>query len=148
MQYDISSTIALVSHIHSATADFLKSKLAAEGLPDLASSHGFILFLLSRKDRLTMSDIAARINRDKSTTTVLVRKLEKAGFIKSCKSDTDSRIKYIMLTEEGRKYNELTAQLSKELISTFYSGFSSEEKEQLFSLLSRIDSNFNTGSTK
>ena len=142
MEYDISSTISLVSHIHSASADFLKTRLAGQGLPDLSSSHGFILFLLSRDDKLTMSEIAARINRDKSTTTVLVRKLEKAGFVKSEISAVDSRSKFIMLTDQGKEYNKVTEKLSKELIATFYKGFSDTEKQQIFNLLKRISDNF------
>ncbi|MCI1209978.1 MAG: MarR family transcriptional regulator [Treponema sp.] len=142
MDYDISSTISLVSHIHSASADFLKVRLAEKGLPDFASSHGFILFQLSRKTKLTMSEIATRINRDKSTTTVLIRKLEKAGFVKSEVSPADSRSKFIMLTEKGKEYNKVTDGLSKELISTFYRGFSEAEKQQVFALLSRISDNF------
>jgi len=134
--------MSLISHIHSAAAEFLKIRLAEKGLPDLVSSHGFILFQLSRQEKITMSDLAARINRDKSTTTVLVRKLRQAGFVKSELSDKDSRIKFITLTDEGRKYTRITAQLSDDLISTFYNGFNNDEKMQVFTLLNRIFSNF------
>ena len=91
---------------------------------------------------MTMTEIASHINRDKSTTTVLVRKLEKAGFVTSRASDQDGRSKFIFLTEKGRNYNKITAQLSEELISTFYKEFTEKEKQEVFSLLSRISANF------
>ncbi|MCR5288545.1 MAG: MarR family transcriptional regulator [Treponema sp.] len=142
MEYDISSTITLVSHVHSAAADFLNSKLIQLGMPEFVSSHGFILFLLSKKDKMTMSEIATEINRDKSTTTVLVRKLLKAGLVMSKTSEKDSRSKYIILTDKGREYNTVTSRLSAELINTFYEGFSDAEKQQLCQLLTRVLHNF------
>ena len=142
MEYDISSTVSLVSHIHSLSADFLRSRLNQLGLPELSSSHGFILFLLSKESELTMGEIARRINRDKSTTTVLVRKLENGGFVQSYSNASDARSKIIKLTEKGNEYNDATSKLSSELIHTFYKGFSAEEKTKLLSFLQRIADNF------
>ena len=77
---DVNSSISLLSNIHTITADFLIEKLKERGFPDFASSHGNILFQLSVNEKMTMGDLAEKINRDKSTTTVLVRKLESEGF--------------------------------------------------------------------
>ena len=148
MEYDESSTITLVSHIHSSAADFLKARLSAKGLPDFVSSHGYILFLLAKHDRMTMTELSKSINRDKSTTTVLVRKLEAAGLVTSQTSETDSRSKWILLTDKGREYNCITSGLSQELNNTFYTGFSQEEKQQLCRLLSRILHNFHPAEDK
>jgi len=142
MQYDISSTVSLVSHIHSISADFLRLRLNELGLPELSSSHGFILFLLSKENEMTMGDISRRINRDKSTTTVLIRKLEKNGLVQSISNEKDGRSKFIRLTEKGKEYNEETSKISDELIKTFYKGFSAEEKTQLLNFLQRISENF------
>ncbi len=141
MVTDISSTASLISHIHSESADFLKKKMAAHGLEELVSSHGFILFSLSKTDRMTMGELAEKINRDKSTTTVLVRKLCKEGFVRMEKSLTDSRCKYLMLTERGREWNKLTANLSHDLLKTYFKGFTQDEKETLLALLSKISAN-------
>ncbi len=142
MEYDVSSTVSLVSHIHSLSADFLRSRLNQKGLPELSSSHGFILFLLSKEEDLTMGEIARRINRDKSTTTVLVRKLENNGLVETFSNKKDARSKLIKLTAKGMEYNKITSELSTELIQTFYKGFSTEEKSQLLSFLQRISENF------
>ncbi len=142
MEYDISSTVSLVSHIHSLSADFLRSRLNQKGLPELSSSHGFILFLLSKEEELTMGEIARRINRDKSTTTVLVRKLENNGLVETFSNKKDARSKLIKLTAKGMEYNKITSELSTELIQTFYKGFSAEEKSQLLNYLQRISENF------
>lgn len=139
---EINSSISTLSHIHSLTADFLIDKLMQSGLPDFASSHGNILFQLNVNEQMTMKDLAKKINRDKSTTTVLVRKLEKDGFIVIEADQVDKRSKIISLTEKGKEYNEKTSEISKELLSTFYRGFSEDEKKQFFEFLKRIESNF------
>lgn len=135
------NSISLVSQIHSLTQDFLTAKLSEKGLENFATSHGNILFQLSRVDHMTLSELTAAINRDKSTTTVLVRKLENAGLVELKSSSTDGRSKLISLTAKGREYNELTGNLSKELQETFYKGFSEKEKEAFRTALSKIKEN-------
>ena len=88
-----------------------------------------------------LNELAEKINRDKSTATVLVRKLEKEGFIFVEKDSSDSRKKIIRLSEKGMKFNNATENLSRQLISSAFSSFSDNEKEELLSLLYRIYEN-------
>ena len=142
MAQEYDTSIAKVSQIHSLTADFLKKRLAENGFDDFASSHGYILYQLSVNPGITMKELAAKINRDKSTTTVLVRKLEQAGLVKVQTGTTDKRSKLLSLTQKGNEYNQMTMQLSKELLATFYKGFTQEEKEEFSKLLEKIKENF------
>ena len=112
----INSSISMISHIHSEAAAFLVKKLAEKGLPELASSHGYILFQLSQNQPMTMGELTKKINRDKSTTTVLVRKLKNAGLIQVISDKSDKRNKILSLTEKGKECQQLTAEISKELI--------------------------------
>ena len=139
---DVNSSISLLSNIHSITADFLTEKMKERGYPDFASSHGNILFQLSVNKKMTMGELTDKINRDKSTTTVLVRKLEAEGFITGEPDPTDKRSRIIYLTEKGKQFNKTARELSKELLGTFYKGFSEEEKEEFLSYLLRIQKNF------
>ena len=139
---DINSSISMLSHIHSQAADFLISRLKERGLPDFASSHGNILFQLCKNGSMPMGDLARAINRDKSTTTVLVRKLEKEGLVCSENDKEDKRSKILSLTKKGQEYTEVTKSISQELISTFYKGFSEEEKAAFTGYLERINGNF------
>ena len=139
---NINKSISKISHIHSLSADFLTERLSEKGLENFASSHGNILFQLSLVDSMRMNELSEKINRDKSTTTVLVQKLINKGLVEVKSSETDKRSKLISLSEKGREYNKLTAEISSELIKTFYQGFSREEKETFFALLCRIEQNF------
>ena len=142
MENDVKNSINLLSHIHSQSADFLQKKLSQAGFENFASSHGNILFQLSRQESLKMNELAKIINRDKSTTTVLIRKLEKEGYIKTTASAEDRRIKIVSLTEKGKKYNSSTGEISTELLQCFYKGFTDEEKETFTKMLIRIAGNF------
>ena len=139
---NINKSISKISHIHSLSADFLTERLSEKGLENFASSHGNILFQLSLVDSMRMNELSEKINRDKSTTTVLVQKLINKGLVEVKSSETDKRSKLISLSEKGREYNKLTAEISSELIKTFYKGFTREEKETFFALLCRIEQNF------
>lgn len=140
---DVNSSISLLSQIHSITADFLTEKLKERGFPDFASSHGNILFQLSINEQMTMGELSQKINRDKSTTTVLVRKLETEGFITGKPDPADKRSRIIFLTEKGKQFNSIAMELSKDLLDTFYNGFTEEEKDIFFHTLLRIKNNFN-----
>lgn len=139
---DVNSSISLLSHIHTITADFLIEKLKERGYPDFASSHGNILFQLSVNEKMTMGELSEKINRDKSTTTVLVRKLEKDGFITGDAAPNDKRSRIIYLTEKGRQFNATAQELSTDLLGTFFKGFTENEKEEFFKTLLRIKKNF------
>ena len=139
---DVNSSISLLSNIHSITADFLTERLKAKGFPDFASSHGNILFQLSVNEKMTMGELSEKINRDKSTTTVLVRKLEQDGLITGEPDPSDKRSRIIYLTEKGKKFNKTARELSGELLGTFYKGFTEEEKEKFFQSLLKIKENF------
>ena len=147
----LSTISSLIDQIHTEATYFLDCKLKAEGLSKLASSHGFIIFTLSQnKDEktselkpLTMTEVAQKIGKDKSTTTVLIEKLVKFGYVHREKSSIDSRVWLISLTEEGKSYTNKMEQISKILLEKFYEGFSEDEKKTVFTLLKKIQSNFN-----
>lgn len=138
----INSSISKISQLHTLTADFLTDQFKKKGFSEFASSHGNILFQLSVHEKMKMGELAAKINRDKSTTTVLVRKLISLNLIREENDEKDKRNKYITLTQQGKEYNSMTAELSSQLIDTFYKGFSEDEKNEFCSYLNRILENF------
>lgn len=139
---NINQSISLISKIHSQSADFLIQKFKEKGLPDFASSHGNILFQLSKHSEMTMKELSEKINRDKSTTTVLVRKLIQEELVATKSDENDKRSTKIFLTKKGKECNAWTEEISKELITTFYKDFTDEEKAQFFNFLNRAAQNF------
>ena len=143
MVYSEDSLLSLISHIHSQSQDFLRTRLSEMGLNELATSHGNILFTLSINPFLTLGELSLKINRDKSTTTALVKKLEKSGLIEIKKDSSDNRRRIISLTKEGCQFTQKTQNLSSELLHTAWSNFSKDEKKQLIELLNKLSENLN-----
>lgn len=138
MEYSVQKVLSLISHIHSISAEFTNRRLAEK---NLISSHGFILFQLAQNETMSMTQLAACINRDKSTTTVLVKKLLAEDLVKITTSSEDSRVRLISLTSKGKKYKDLTSSISEDLLTVCYKGFSKEEKQKLLSLLNKVNQN-------
>ena len=139
MEYTKEKVLSLISRIHTLSSDFTKSFLSKKG--GFASSHGFILYWLSVEKQLTMGELAVKINRNKSTATMLVRKLSEEGLVEVYNSKEDSRIHFVRLTEKGRSLSPMTEGISKALLDSCYRNFSEEEKSSLLTLLKKLCSN-------
>ena len=134
--------LSLISKIHAQSASFLKSELQTRGLPEMVSSHGNILFQLSKNEKMSMKELADAIHRDKSTVTALVSKLKEQGYVEKVSSDADSRVVFVRLTEKGKKYTVDTQAISSLLNEKCFAGFTEKDKDSLYGLLSRISTNF------
>lgn len=141
MNYDENSILSLISRIHTQSQNFLQKKLSSLGLSQMATSHGNILFCLSRQESLSVGELSQKINRDKSTTTALIKKLEQAGLVEQKKDPSDSRKKQICLTAQGKQYTKKTDLLSARLITQSWQNFTAPEKQQLVTLLTRLSKN-------
>lgn len=134
-------TIGLISAIREKANKRIVGYLQREGITDLAPSHGVILVMLYQYDTMAMSELAKRVNRDNSTITTLVDKLVKTGYVRKIKNQDDRRITNISLTQKGRDFQPVFDNISSELISKIYEGFSDLEKELLVRLLEKLFKN-------
>ena len=67
----------------------------------------YIVFLvLWEKDGLTVGEIGERLLLDNGTLSPLLKKMEKAGYVKRQRSREDERVVVITLTEAGRALRE------------------------------------------
>lgn len=130
--------LSLSSKIREAGNAFLIKKLKEHNFESLAPSHGDILYVLCKYQKLTMKDIADKIHRTKATVTVLVDKLEKENLVKREKSTEDSRITYIVLTQKGIDSKLVFEKIAEELNTMLYKDFTRDEAKQLDLLLEKM----------
>lgn len=147
-EQDVNNVSSLLSKLAADISAYLNRKLSEQGFSGIMSSHGFILYLLAKNGKMKMGDLARRIHKDKSTATVLIKKLEQSGYIQKERCSSDNRIVFIALTEKGRAYTQATGEISHSLINTCYRGFSEREKQTLFDLLLRMERNFTESPAK
>lgn len=108
----------------------------------MAISHGDIIFALFNTPRMTMAEIAKKIDKDKSTVTALVDKLVRLGYVIKERDSVDTRVVYVALTPKGEKLQPIFETISQEMLDVFYCDITEKEKEELLRILMKIHHNF------
>lgn len=135
--------VGLISNIREKSAQFINNQLREKGVEGLINSHGTILSILYEHDgKMTMNEIGKIIGKKKSTLTDLIRKLGELGYIIREKSEKDSRVVEISLTEKGWKFKPLFEEISDNLLEKTYKDFTEDEKATLILLLNKIRKNY------
>lgn len=139
------AVISVIANIHNNANKLIVDELKKHNLTGLAPSHGDILILLYQNEEgVPMNKITSTINKDKSTVTALVNKLEKMELLTKFKHEIDSRSTIVKLTQKGHDTKPIVLdQISTKLLETTYKDFSNDEKELLCSLLEKIKDNLN-----
>ncbi len=136
--------ISTISSIHNNANKLIVKELKKHDLEGLAPSHGDILILLYQNEEgVPMNKITSSINKDKSTVTTLVNKLEKMELIEKFKHESDSRSTMVKLTQKGVDTKPIVMdEISTKLLDLTYKNFTQEEKKVICVLLERIKNNF------
>ena len=91
--------------------------------------------LAQSKEGLTPGQLSESAIRELNSITTLVNRMQKKGLVKKIKKDGDSKT-YILLTDKGMDiYNNTVTERS---ITLIFETLSDEEKSQLTSLLSKL----------
>ncbi|MGB4616387.1 MAG: winged helix DNA-binding protein [Limnochordia bacterium] len=105
----------------------------------LTVTEELVLWVISLYDSSTVSDVAARLHRDKGTISKCIYSLEESGLIVR-KAGTDRRSYTFELTEEGERIKKILGS-SHRLHSVFreaFAGLSGAEQETLLMLLTKL----------
>ncbi len=133
---------ALISRINDQAQKLITMELEQQGIEGIVPSHGGVLMFLYRKDGLSVTELAEAIGRTQPTVTVLVHKLEKLGYVKRVKSQSDQRVTLIALTPKGRELEPVFRSVSDRLNETLYGNLSKDEGLELERLLDKITHRF------
>lgn len=135
---DPTALISIMSRKLSLAYDFIHSRLREIGLGALDISHGDILYQLYYSGPSGMKELAEKINRDKSTVTALVDKLQKQKLVQRMPDSSDKRAFTIKLTQKGQSFRTDFIRISDQVNKMLYKGFSKNEKKELIVLVSRL----------
>lgn len=133
--------IALVSGIRERANALICAELERRGHPGLVPSHGAILAALYDQGALPMGALARTIDRKKNTLTVLVKKLEEAGYVRRLPSPADSRVTRIALTAKGEAFRTDFAAVSETLLAAVWGDMTPAQREGLVAGLERVRRN-------
>lgn len=105
-----------------------------------AGQFNFLADLLHR-DGISQDEVASLSRCDKATAARAIQHLEKHGYLERRQSEEDGRVKKVFVTAKAREFSPILFSILKGWAETLFQGFSTEEKELLFQLLSRCVKN-------
>ena len=132
---------ALIGNIHRQVDMLIRDELDRRGHPGLVPSHGAILARLYEQGPLPMGVLAESIGRKKNTVTVLVKKMEQAGYVQRAPYPEDSRVTLISLTEKGEGFRKDFEEVSAVLLGRIWGDMDQVRKEDLVAGLERVLAN-------
>ncbi len=135
-------TLSTLSRIRENANKLIVSELERYGHQGLAPSHGNILSVLLFQGEMTKTEISEAINKDRSTVTVLLRKLQQHGYIDTRPNHKDSRSSIVFLTKKGKDMKSEFIEISERLFERQYLCMTDEQIEGFKLGLKQIDANF------
>jgi len=105
-------------------------------------THGAVLFALYQNGgAMRLSDIAVLINRTKPTVTVMVDKLEAAGYVERVRSEKDSRVTIVEVTDKGYSISNIFDETSEKLTKKAFNGIKKTDQDKMVRLLLQVVQN-------
>jgi DNA-binding MarR family transcriptional regulator len=134
--------VFLAAQLRDYAYEHVTRELKRLGMVDLAPSHGAILITLYREKALSLKNLSVRINKKKSSTTELVDKLIRLGYVEKTTSTEDQRVKLVRLTPKSLALKDDFKTFSDNVNGRVYKGFTEDEQQQLTYLLSKALKNY------
>jgi len=138
----VNGVVFLVAQLRDSAYEHVTGELVRLGMNELAPSHGAILITLYREKALSLKALSAFINKKKSSTTELVDKLIRLGYVEKTTSPDDQRVKLVRLSELSLRHKKDFKTLSDNVNARLYKGFSEGEQQQLTYLLNKAQNNY------
>lgn len=118
--------------------DRIFDRLLARSGIEVSGGQGRILFVLWKKDDLTISEISRKTSLAKNTVSIMVDGMVKKGILERNINPENRRQTIVSLTEYAKSIEEKYESVSQQMNTLFYSGFSQKEQEEFEGYLERI----------
>ena len=117
------------------------------GTLDIARTYGLsfsqfmVLEALYSKGDLSIGEVREAILSSVGTISLVVKNLEKMGYVKRKTDENDKRVSILSLTDEGRAVIEKVIPENEAMIYDYMKDLSEEETATLLSLLKKLGAN-------
>lgn len=118
--------------------DRIFERLLLENGIELNGGQGRILFILWKKDNLTISEISEKTSLAKNTVSVVINGMVNKGIVERNINPQNRRQTLVSLTEYAKSLQGKYEMVSRQMNGLFYEGFSEEEQKQFEQYLARI----------
>ncbi len=125
--------IAHIFHEH-------RSKLNQElKILNMTSSEAVLLYYLYRNEGASQYEISKKMKNDKAFITRTLNKLEKNGYVKKEKSETDSRENKVYILPKAEKIKKLLYDILEKSGEFIFENLSEKEIKKLEDILNKVN---------
>ena len=114
-----------------------------ETVENITTSQYGALFVLAKVEGLDIIGLGRRLGMDRSTSALVVSKLEAAGWVAMETNAQDRRRKALRLTEAGRAALDALSAPAQKARERLLSAFTPTEAEDFLTLLEKLVTTFN-----
>ena len=118
--------------------DRIFERMLNENGIEISGGQGRILFVLWKRDHLTISEISEQTSLAKNTVSVVVDGMVRKGIVERETNPSNRRQTIISLTDYAQSMREQYETVSRQMNQLFYQGFSEREQKEFESFLARI----------
>lgn len=118
--------------------DRIFERLLVQNGIEVSGGQGRILFVLWKKDNLTISEISKETSLAKNTVSIVVDGMVRKGILERNINPVNRRQTIVSLTEYAKSIEEKYEAVSQQMNTLFYRGFSQKEREEFEGYLERI----------
>ncbi|MET1249364.1 MarR family transcriptional regulator [Sporolactobacillus sp. STCC-11] len=108
-----------------------------QGSPLTAHEFSF-LYYLNKHHKETASNIAKKFEVSPSYATTVIDKLIRSGYVERKRSETDRRIVFLTVTDEGHSLYQKLNVLRRDYLRKVFQEFDDEELSQLEILIAKL----------
>ena len=113
-------------------------RLLMENGIEISGGQGRILYILWKTDHLTISEISEQTSLAKNTVSAVIDGMVHKGIVERMVNPENRRQTIISLTGYAKSLQDNYEQVSQQMNTLFYEGFSEEEQRQFEQYLARI----------
>lgn len=118
--------------------NYKKEMLESSNLPDVSMAVCHYIDAIALLGNTSMGELAKHMGYSKSSVTIMVDKLQKAGFVMKERDLDDQRVYHILLSDKGREVNQIRTMAYKQFIDHVARKLTPDERQTLTELLSKI----------
>lgn len=118
--------------------DRIFERLLLQNGIEISGGQGRILFVLWKKEHLTITEISEQTSLAKNTVSVVIDGMVQKGMVTREINPENRRQTIISLTEYAGSLREKYEDVSQQMNTLFYRGFTDTEREEFERYLSRI----------
>lgn len=107
-----------------------------------------LLRALWNQEGLSHTELATRLQISPATTTKMIQRMERAGFVQRKPDPQDQRLSRVFLTDAGRAIRSKVEAVWAQIEAETFAGLSVEEKESLRQIFLKMQNNLSKSKSK